>query len=137
MITREADYAVRALIFLAGCKETITTLELSEKMDIPYPFLRRIVNQLDSAGLVSASRGKKGGLALKKSADHITLFDIVSLFDRRGITLNACLAEPDSNEEEKGRICSRSEICSAHRVLASLQDQLHRDLKAVTLKSLV
>jgi Rrf2 family protein len=137
MITREADYALRALIFLAGCDCTLTTLELSEKLDIPYPFLRRIVNTLDSAEILTASRGKKGGVVLRKNPSLISLFEVLSLFDMRGLTLNSCLYPDESKSSSQEKFCPRSPECPAHKVLSSLQNKMHDELRSINLNMLM
>ncbi len=66
MITREADYSIRALYHLArpenlDCNVTVATL--SECMEIPFRHLRRITLHLVQAGFVHSEKGRKGGCA--------------------------------------------------------------------------
>ena len=69
MITREADYAIRALLLLMdseGENSIITTQTLSEEMDIPYRFLRKILKKLRDSDFIETKKGKTGGIKLKK-----------------------------------------------------------------------
>ena len=61
-ITARADYAVRALVELAGrAGGSATRSELAEAQTIPPKFLEAILADLKKAGLVLALRGSTGG----------------------------------------------------------------------------
>ena len=131
MITRETDYAIRALLRLAqqGDGQVVSTTVLAEDMEIPYRFLRRIVLKLGARDLVQSTRGKQGGLRLARPADAVTLLDIVEAMDPESITLNICLGEENA--------CPRSERCVVHHELAEIQQELRTRLAVVTLAILV
>jgi len=118
MITREADYAIRTVLYLAQHhgQGPVSTLEISEKMEIPYRFLRKISHQLVEAKVVGAVRGKQGGIFLNIAPDQISVLDILKLFDQRAITINICCKSDDS--------CSRAQECPMHNGLVSLQSRL-------------
>src|SRR5690606_38926480 len=54
---------------------------IAEKRGIPEKYLVHILLQLKRAGLAHSVRGAQGGYILAKSADQITLFDIVTAID--------------------------------------------------------
>ena len=58
-ITRQADYAVRAVLYLArlGMGNRAATSTIAEDQHIPPSFLAKIVSQLSIAGLLHTSRG--------------------------------------------------------------------------------
>jgi len=70
-ITRQADYAVRAVLYLAqlGSDQRAATSQIAEDQKIPPSFLAKIVSQLSVAGLLQTSRGARGGVSLAKSPD--------------------------------------------------------------------
>jgi len=78
-ITAKADYAVRAALELATSseEEPIKGEHLSEAQDIPLQFLEHILLELKHARLVRAKRGYKGGYWLARSAEEITLADVI------------------------------------------------------------
>ncbi len=53
-ITRQTDYAIRALIHLAGLppNSRVSTSTISEAEKIPLPFLTKVISHLVKAGLV-------------------------------------------------------------------------------------
>src|SRR5512138_2383950 len=67
-ITRQADYAVRAVLHLArmGNTERAATSTVAKEQNIPPSFLAKIVSQLSIAGLLHTSRGARGGVTLAR-----------------------------------------------------------------------
>lgn len=92
-ITRQADYAVRAVIYLAqlGPERRASTSQIAQEKQIPPSFLAKIVSQLSVAGLLQTSRGARGGVSLAKSPENISLLDVVEAIDGP-ILLNECAA---------------------------------------------
>ena len=74
-ITRQADYAVRAVYYLAkmGPERRAATSQIAEVQQIPPSFLAKIVSQLSVAGLLQTSRGARGGVSLARAPEEITL----------------------------------------------------------------
>src|SRR5512143_3291489 len=91
-ITRQADYAVRAVLHLArvGNSERSATSTVAKEQSIPPSFLAKIISQLSIAGLLHTSRGARGGVMLARDAGDITLLDVVEAIDGP-ITLNECV----------------------------------------------
>ena len=82
MLNQTAIYALRAMGYLAQQKDTEPVLSstIAEGMDIPRNFLSKILNRLTQAGLIQATRGRNGGVALNKPASNIRLYEVVQLF---------------------------------------------------------
>ena len=61
-ITRQADYAMRAVAYLAnlGQEQRAATSQIADDQKIPPSFLAKIVSQLSVAGLLQTSRGARG-----------------------------------------------------------------------------
>lgn len=77
-VSAKADYAVRAAAELAASEEgPIKGERLAEAQDIPLQFLEHILLELKHAGIVRARRGAKGGYWLAKSADDVTIAEII------------------------------------------------------------
>ena len=91
-ITRQADYAVRAIMYLAqiGSEKKAATSQIAEEQDIPLSFLAKIIAQLSVAGLLQTMRGARGGVALARNPDDISLLEVVEAIDGP-IQLNECV----------------------------------------------
>jgi Rrf2 family protein len=96
-ITRQADYAVRAMVYLSqiGPEKRAATGQIAQEKNIPPSFLAKIVSQLSVAGLLHTSRGARGGVALAKPAEAISLLDVIEAIDGP-IMLNDCVGEISS-----------------------------------------
>jgi Rrf2 family protein len=99
-ITRQADYAVRAMVYLAQLDSVAqkdedkraATSKIAKDKGIPPSFLAKIVSQLNVAGLLQTSRGARGGVSLAKPAEAISLLDVIEAIDGP-ILLNDCVGD--------------------------------------------
>jgi Rrf2 family protein len=93
-ITRQADYAIRAVLFLSrlGPNQRAATSTVAQKQHIPPSFLAKIISQLSIAGLLHTSRGARGGVTLARDPHEISLLDVVEAIDGP-ILLNECVGE--------------------------------------------
>lgn len=83
MISKQAKYALRALIALAGAKpgEAMLTAEIARQQRIPKKFLEQILLNLKRHGLVQSRRGSQGGYALLRPADEIAFLQVLRIVD--------------------------------------------------------
>ena len=90
-ITRQADYALRAMLFLARMDPTkrAATSQIAEMQHIPPAFLAKIISQLSIAGLIHTSRGARGGVLLARPAEQISVLEVVEAIDGP-MELNEC-----------------------------------------------
>lgn len=93
-ITRQADYAVRAITYLAQLEPglRVSTAEVAREQHIPLTFLAKIVSQLANSGLVHATRGARGGITLAHHPSEINLLEVVEAIDGP-IALNTCVLD--------------------------------------------
>ena len=75
-ITRDTDYALRALIFMAKAlrednKKIVTVEDIVSGEKLPKVFLRRILQILAEKKVLSSYKGKKGGFSLN---NHVNSF---------------------------------------------------------------
>lgn len=128
-ITRQADYAVRAVLHLArsGDQRTATST-IAEEQRIPPSFLAKIVSQLSIAGLLHTSRGARGGVTLARSAKEITLLEVVEAIDGP-IQLNECVGE--------GNTCSFDDDCPLRPVWCEAQEELVGRLKSTNFADMI
>ena len=96
-ITRQADYAVRAVLYLARQEnaERAATSAIAKEQRIPPSFLAKIISQLSIAGLLHTSRGARGGVTLAREAKDISLLEVVEAIDGP-IQLNECAGDENN-----------------------------------------
>lgn len=124
-ITRQADYAVRAVLYLAekGPETRSATSQIAQKQQIPPSFLAKIVSQLSVAGLLQTSRGARGGVSLARPPEQISLLEVVEAIDGP-ILLNECVAGNGS--------CTFDDNCPMKPIWCDAQLELVQRLKSTT-----
>jgi Rrf2 family protein len=122
-ITRQADYAVRAVLYLAGLNNgrRAPTSEIAREQRIPPSFLAKIVSQLSVAGVVQTSRGARGGVTLARAPGEITLLEVIEAIDGP-ILLNECVEDPS--------VCYFGDDCPVQGVWCDAQSSLVQKLRA-------
>jgi Rrf2 family protein len=128
-ITRQADYAVRAVIHLArlGPGGRAATGQIARAESIPPTFLAKIVSQLSASGIVRATRGARGGVMLAHPADELNMLEIIEAIDGP-VMLNECVSNPE--------ICPQSDDCVVRTVWGEAQADLVARLKRTTIAQL-
>ena len=124
-ITRQADYAVRAVAYLSklGDGKRAATSLIAEEQRIPPSFLAKIVSQLSVAGLLQTSRGARGGVSLARKPEEISLLEVVEAIDGP-IMLNECVADPT--------VCVFGDTCQIRPVWCDAQAELVQRLSSTT-----
>jgi Rrf2 family protein len=129
-ITRQADYAVRAVLYLSrlGPGERAATSTVAEEQRIPPSFLAKIISQLSIAGLLHTSRGARGGVTLARPAKEITLLDVIEAIDGP-IMLNECVGDEGD--------CSFDDDCPLKAVWCDAQEVLVKRLRGTNFQQLL
>lgn len=117
LFSRQCEYALQAVMYLAlkPTGERTSIRELTKKIQIPYHFLAKILQDLTYKGLLVSQKGPTGGFALAKLPKDITLFDIVEAIDGAGFTTNCVLGFPD---------CSEKNPCAVHEKWGEMREDL-------------
>jgi Rrf2 family protein len=79
LFTRGNQYAIQALVMLAMQPEgrALMCRDLAESLNIPYPYLSKLMQQCAKLGLVGASRGRSGGYWLIGSTGGMNILDLI------------------------------------------------------------
>lgn len=82
MISRTAEYALRAVVCLAQKKDQpLTTQQIAETTRVPAGYLSKVLQALNRADLVVSQRGIHGGFTLGRDPSEITVLDVVNMAD--------------------------------------------------------
>lgn len=116
-ITRQADYALRAMLYLAQLEpsQRAATSQIAEEQHIPPSFLAKIISQLSIAGLIHTSRGARGGVSLARTPEEISLLEVVEAIDGP-IALNECTHSVSS--------CTFGDTCPLRALWCEAQSDL-------------
>lgn len=84
-ISARTDYAVRAMLILAEAQLAesgpVSVETLAHRQSLPRKFLEEIVADLRTAGLVTSTRGARGGYSLARAAAETVLGDVFRAVD--------------------------------------------------------
>ena len=130
MFSRGCQYAIRALIYLAerGGGGPYQIREVAEKLDIPYPFLAKVVQNLVSHDLLVSRKGPGGGIALAKPADTIRLLEVVQAVDGPTSLDRCVLGLPE---------CDEKHPCALHHAWVDIRESMLDQLENESLKGLI
>lgn len=108
MISRTAEYALRAMVFLALAPEKARTVkETALATKVPEGYLSKVMQSLSRAGLVRSQRGLHGGFTLQRSPETLSILEVVNAVDPVGRILTCPLGLPTHGKE----------LCPMHRRL--------------------
>lgn len=107
MISRTAEYALRAVIYLSRVegRQPIPVDEIAEVLDAPRNYLSKTLHELAKAGVLKSLRGPTGGFSLAADPESLTVADLADWFDEPRLS-GMCLLG--------GRPCDRTNPCGAH-----------------------
>ena len=129
LITRNTDYAMRALSYIAKRGGAVVSVsEMVEALRIPRPFLRKILQTLSGEGLLRSTKGQGGGFSLAVPAEKVLLTDLIRIFQNT-IQLNECMF--------KKKICPNRKTCVLKKEIDSIEEDVFHRLRRITIASLV
>lgn len=134
MLSNTSKYAIRAVIYLAANakpERKIGIKKISEDLDIPSPFLGKILQNLAKHKLLKSTKGPHGGFSLNQELSEITVMDIVEVIDGLDF-FNNCLLGLDCHQKpEKGK------ECPIHEKYEPIKNQIRDFFEKQTIDGLV
>lgn len=127
-LTNLADYAVVLMCEMSHADSRLSAQDLAGATSIPAPTVAKILNALGKGGLLISHRGLKGGFALSRPADEISVADIIEAIDGP-ISLTHC-AETGTSD------CCYDDICQMRPRWRLINDAVKGALGHVKLSSL-
>jgi Rrf2 family protein len=130
IFSASATHALRAVASLAANEGdgAMPGRDLARKVKVPADYLAKVLATLARAGVVTASRGVKGGYRLARPAGRIRLIDVVLPFEGQRAK-PGCLLRP-------GKPCRDSGPCSAHAAWSGVKKCYSEFLERTTVKDI-
>lgn len=135
MLSNTCKYGIRAIVFIASRQERkkkIGLKEISDELQIPMPYLAKVLQTLSKRKILDSSKGPHGGFSLLKDTARLTLMDLIRAIDGDDFTDNCfitggkCSYNEDENKE-----------CLLHSDLKKERAKLVRFFSSKTIDSLV
>jgi Rrf2 family transcriptional regulator, iron-sulfur cluster assembly transcription factor len=135
MLSNSCRYGIRAVIYLASqplSNGKTGIRKISSDLDLPQPFLAKILQQLAKKKILSSSKGPHGGFSLLKDPKKITLLDIVVTIDGEDIFTDCLMHNGSCHSVQKAKI-----PCSLHKDYGSIRKDLITLFSKKTIHELV
>lgn len=129
LLSKSCIYGLRATLFLASRKDDdfIPIRKMSDKLDISFHFLTKILQQLTAEGLLESFKGPNGGIKLTKPGNEIPIMEIVMAIDGPRLLTECALGLPG---------CGEAKPCPLHDTWAETRDSIREMLENTTLTDL-
>ncbi len=129
IITKDSDYAVRAIIYLAKNRgRFVPSSEISKKENIPLIFLRRILLKLIKGKIAESREGVSGGVKLIVSAKKISIGAIINIIQGK-IQLIECMF--------RGQICENRPKCIFRKKILVMEKNIINEFRQLKIQDLV
>ena len=125
--TREAEYALRALAYLATVPvgQVRPANQVAEACGLPGPFLSKTLRKLARGGVLRSARGRSRGYGLARPAPEISVREVLEAVEGRD-AFRRCVFW-DSR-------CSEDRPCALHGAWATVRGELLANLERMTLE---
>jgi Rrf2 family protein len=129
VLNKNTDYAVRALLSLAGSQGVYMSAKtIATDQDIPYQFLRRILQELIRHELVVSREGASGGFMLKRDPDGIGLRELIEIF-QGPVQVSECLF--------RKKLCVNRARCVLRHQILRIEQVVRDEFEKITIGSLL
>jgi Rrf2 family protein len=133
-LSKKSEYGLRALLelTLTEGKTTLQRHQIAERQHIPIEFLEQILLPLKRAGLLSSRRGMKGGYALIKRPEDITVGQVIRILDGPLAPIS-CVSKTAYQKCQDCPYADKSQ-CPVQQVMGPVRDAIADILDNYTLK---
>lgn len=129
LLTKDTDYAIRAVIHLAQRPGAwVSSRSISKEEGIPLQFLRRLLLTLRNNGLIDTKEGVRGGVRLKSSPHKITVAQLIRIIQGE-IKISQCLL--------RKRICPNRANCALRYEISKIEKMVIDHFERITIARLL
>ena len=128
LITRNTDYALRAICYISKNSKVVTVSELVKELGVPKSYMRKILQQLSKTRILESYKGQGGGFKLKASPEKIYLTQVMEVFQGR-LGLNGCFLKKD--------VCPNKGKCLLRKKIILIEETAIKQLQEINIASLL
>lgn len=130
ILSQTAVYALQAVLHLAEAEgdEPLRVDDIARALDVPRNYLSKILHVLARDGVLTSTRGPRGGFRLRRPPSELRLESVIEHFDEI-TSASGCLL---------GRVrCSDADPCAAHARWKRVSDAVRSFLRDTTIEELL
>lgn len=130
MLSKSSKYAIKAVIYLAHQSDEehkILVKDMHEKVKVSESYLAKLLQELARHGIVSSTKGRRGGFYITEENKKRSLMDIVKVIDgEEGV--NSCILGISN--------CDMENPCPLHHLVGPGKTAFNKVLEQTSLKDL-
>lgn len=121
MFSNSTQYAVRSIVHMLkeGGTGRFTVVQMANELDIPQPFLSKIMQQLSKSKIISSAKGRGGGFYLSDENMQRPLLDVIICIEGENVFKNCILGLKE---------CSEKNPCILHHHFGPFRESVCKDV---------
>ncbi len=135
MLSSSCKYGIRAVTYIASRSKTddkVGIKQISEDLNLPTPFLAKILQLLAKQKILSSSKGPHGGFSLMRDPREITLLDIIITIDGNDLFENCIIHNTTCS-----KVGEENLVCPLHEEYSKIRTHMVKLFSRKTVYSLV
>lgn len=131
-LSKRVEYGLIAIRYIALQRsgEVVTAKEIADKHRIPYELVAKVLQRLARAGLIASQQGVRGGYALARNPDEVTIAMVINAIEGIPPVIAQCMAEgPES--------CEVFTNCTIKSPLTKVQANIDQAFRTMTIAQIV
>ncbi len=129
VLTKNTDYAIRALLALAARKGSyVSARSIATEHDIPYQFLRGLLQEMIRHDLIVSKEGVQGGFMMKQDPDTISVTQLIEIFQGK-VQMSECMF--------RKQICGNRARCVLRHEIMRIEQVVQSEFEKVTIGKLM
>jgi Rrf2 family transcriptional regulator, cysteine metabolism repressor len=129
VLTKKTDYAIRALLMLASNRgRFLSAKTISGEQDIPYQFLRGLLQELIRLELIESREGVLGGFMICRDPDEIRVKQLIEGFQGK-VQVSECMF--------RKQMCANRAKCVLRHEIMRIEQVVNDEFDKITIGSLL
>ena len=109
----------------------VSLSEMADHEELPRPYLEQLVVSLREGGLVTSTRGARGGYELSRAPADIRMYEVITALEGPITPMTCASADPEHAET-----CGRAGCCNVEQLWQRVRDAIVEALDSMTLEEL-
>ena len=129
VLTKKTDYAIRALLMLGAKRGSyLSAKAIAVEQQMPYQFLRGLLQEMIRHNLIVSKEGVKGGFMLERDPDEIRVRKLIEIF-QWAVQVSECVF--------RKQICANRSRCVLRHEIMRIEEVVNSEFEQVTIGKLL
>ncbi len=130
-LSKKVEYGLIAMRHIASVNNQISTVkEIADRYHLPGEVLAKVMQKLTRGKLIASHQGAMGGYTLARSADEISVMDVIGVVEGSQVGIAQCFSEAPEN-------CSIFQNCTIKNPLGKIQHNLEHVFASMKVSEII